>query len=136
MKTEKIQLTEEFQIPAIELYDAWLNSKKHEAFTGGGAASFKNSTNSKFSAWDGYIEGEILELEKGKRILHSWRTTEFPESAENSLLELVLEDNKPGCKLTINHWNIPEGQGNEYKQGWIDFYFKPMKKYFNKNHVK
>jgi len=26
---------------------------------------------------------------------------------------------------------IPDGQGENYKQGWKDFYFKPMKKYFS-----
>lgn len=133
MKTEKIQLKENFPISAIELYNAWLDSKKHSAFTGGGPASIKDETGSKFSAWDGYIEGEILALEEGKRILHSWRTTEFPENAESSLLEIILEDSKTGCTLTLNHWNIPEGQSKEYKQGWIDFYFKPMKEYFKNN---
>ena len=44
------------------------------------------------------------------------------------LLELV-ED---GTKITIIHSDIPEGQADDYKQGWQDFYFKPMKDYFSK----
>jgi len=130
MKTENIQLHDTFPVPALVIYQAWLNSKQHEAFTGGGPVSIENKTGSKFSAWDGYIRGDIVELEEGKRILHSWRTTEFPEDAENSFLEILLENTDEGCLLNLNHWNIPEGQGNNYKQGWIDFYFTPMKEYF------
>ena len=131
MSPDKIQLTEEFSANSIVLYKAWLNGEKHEAFTGGGPARFKNEAGSNFSAWDGYISGKILELSEGKRILHSWRTTDFPENAEDSLLEILLEDNGSGCRLQLNHWNIPDGQVEDYKKGWVDFYLKPMKAYFN-----
>jgi hypothetical protein len=26
--------------------------------------------------------------------------------------------------------DIPAGHGPEYRKGWLDFYFKPMKEYF------
>ena len=35
-------------------------------------------------------------------------------------------------KLTIIHTSIPDGQGEGYRQGWLDYYFKPMKEYFGK----
>jgi hypothetical protein len=46
--------------------------------------------------------------------------------------EIILGDTDKGCKLTLKQWNIPEGQGKSYKEGWVKFYFKPMEKYFNK----
>lgn len=129
MKTEKIQLVEKFPVKAERLYNAWLSHKEHSAFTGG-TAHIKNKVNSDFQAWDGYIVGAILELEEGKRILHSWRTEEFPPTAQNSTLEVLLKDTEDGCELTLNHWDIPEGQAEQYKQGWEEHYFTPMKKYF------
>jgi hypothetical protein len=30
------------------------------------------------------------------------------------------------------HSKVPVEQGDEYAQGWIDFYWEPMKKYFKK----
>jgi len=27
---------------------------------------------------------------------------------------------------------IPQGQANNYKKGWKDFYFKPMQQYYNR----
>lgn len=133
METEKILLKEEFPVSALKLYNAWLDNTAHEAFTGGGLVSIENKKGSQFTAWNGYISGEILELEDGKRILHSWRTTEFPDLAENSFLEITLENSDHGCNLILNHWNIPNGQGEDYKKGWIEFYFKPMKEYFKNN---
>ncbi len=132
MNKDKIHLNEEFPVKSPVLFNAWLDGNKHSAFTGGGPVSIRNVTGSNYTAWDGYISGKILELEEGKRILHTWRTSEFPENAEDSLLEILLEDTVKGCKLTLNHWNIPEGQVNDYKKGWVEFYFKPMKEYFKK----
>ncbi len=62
--------------------------------------------------------------------MQAWRTTEFPEGSPDSRLEMLLEEAKGGTKITLVHTNIPDGQGKDYEQGWIAFYFKPMKQYF------
>jgi activator of HSP90 ATPase len=41
-----------------------------------------------------------------------------------------LEETNGKTKVTLIHSNIPEGQADGYKQGWEDFYFKPMREYF------
>jgi len=113
------------------VYKAWLSSEEHSAFTG--AKAFVDpSIGGEFSAWDGYITGRTLELDPPKRIVQAWRTTEFPPESKDSILEIVIEKAKAGCKLTLKHSAIPEGQGENYTQGWKDFYFKPMKRYFQK----
>ena len=118
-------------IPATPetIYKAWLNSKQHCEMTGA-KAKVTPRIHSKFTAWDEYISGKNLELEAGKRILQSWRTTEFPDEAEDSLLEIVLKKKGTGTELFLKQWNIPFGQSKGYKQGWIDFYFDPMQEYF------
>ena len=82
-----------------------------------------------FSAWDGYISGKNLELEPGKRILQSWRTQQFSESDADSELEIVLEGVPEGTKLTLKHTKLPD-HGMQYKDGWVEHYFDPMKAYF------
>ena len=126
---ESINLKVELPASPDRIYKAWLNSKEHAAFTGGGKAKIKAEIGSKHSAWDGYISGKILELEPGKRILQSWRTTEFPDNAEDSMLEIRLEPKGKGSVLHLKHWNIPKGQ-TSYKKGWHEFYFEPMLEYF------
>ena len=58
------------------VYDAWLDSAKHSAMTGGGA-KISNRVGGDYSAWDGYITGKTVELIPARRIVQSWRTTRF-----------------------------------------------------------
>jgi len=120
-------------IPASpeQIYKAWLATDGHTKMTGS-PAEVKTRTKGKFTAWEGYISGETLELKPYTRIVQAWRTTDFPEGSSDSRVEILLEAVKNGTKITINHSNIPEGQADDYKQGWNDFYFKPMKDYFSK----
>ena len=117
-------------IPAAEIFNAWLESEAHSAFTGS-PAHVNPGVGGEFSAWDGYISGKTLEIEPPRRILQSWRTTEFPEGSPDSLLEVLLEEIEDGTQLTLVHTNIPDGQGEDYRQGWEDYYFKPMRQYFS-----
>jgi len=112
-----------------EIYDAWLSSDGHTAMTGS-AAKIEPEVGGAFTAWDGYISGKILELESPRRIVQAWRTSEFPEGASDSRIEILLEAAKGGTKLTPTHTDMPEGTADSYRQGWEDFYFKPMKEHF------
>lgn len=116
---------------ASEIYDAWLNSKGHTAMTGS-AAQVDGKVGGKFTAWDGYISGTTLDLTPNQRIVQAWRTTEFPDDAPDSRVEILLEEVESGTKLTFIHSNMPEGQTESYRQGWHDFYYQPMKAYFGK----
>ncbi len=119
-------------IPASpgQVYQAWLSSEGHAAMTGS-PASVEPNQGGKFSAWDGYISGKTLELEPDRRILQSWRTTEFPATSPDSRLEILLEAEDSGTRLTLIHSEIPEDQAESYLQGWQDFYFSPMATYFS-----
>jgi activator of HSP90 ATPase len=128
MKNE-FTLTVTFNTSAEKIYKAWLSTKGHSEMTGS-PAKVDGRVKGEFTAWDGYIWGTFLELEENKRILQSWRTSEFPKEADDSLVEILLEERDGKTTLTLNHTNIPEGQ-DSYKQGWEDFYFKPMRDYFN-----
>jgi activator of HSP90 ATPase len=130
MKNE-FTLTVTIHAKAEKIYKAWLSSEGHSALTGS-PAKVDGTVDGDFVAWDGYIEGMFLELEENKRILQAWRTTEFPSEAEDSIVEILLEEDHGKTKLTLNHSNIPEGQAKGYKTGWEDFYFKPMREWSEK----
>ena len=78
----------------------------------------------------GYVEGKNLVVEPYRRIVQSWRTTEFPPEADDSQLEVLLEPIGTGTRITLVHTAIPEGQAKGYEDGWEKFYFTPMKAYF------
>ncbi|NIO07482.1 MAG: hypothetical protein GTO40_05550 [Deltaproteobacteria bacterium] len=111
-----------------KIYNAWLDSQGHAQMTGSPAQT-SSAIGGKFEAWDGYIHGTNLELVPDKRIVQSWRTTEFDESDADSRIEVTLENTDEGTRLTIKHTDLPP-HGMQYKQGWIDYYFDPMKEYF------
>jgi uncharacterized protein YndB with AHSA1/START domain len=128
---ETIECSVVLPVGMEQLYGAWLDSAAHSAFTGS-QAQIDPQIGGRFSAWDGYIEGTTLELEPYRRILQSWRTTEFPEGSADSRLEVLLEETGPGeTRLTLLHREIPEGQGQGYLQGWEEFYFQPMLTYYS-----
>ena len=124
-------ITDFFNAPPEEIYRTWLDSKGHSEMTGG-EAYITHKTGEKFTAWDGYISGRNLELEPDKKIVQSWRSSEFDFEEEDSLLEIRLEKENGGTRLSLKHSNLSE-EGIKYKQGWIDNYFTPMKKYFEKS---
>jgi activator of HSP90 ATPase len=83
----------------------------------------------RFTAWDGYIAGKNLRLEPQRRIVQSWRTTEFKQIDADSEIDVQLEAVGKRTKITLRHSNVPEGHSG-YKTGWQTCYFDPMKAYF------
>ncbi len=112
--------------PAI--YHAWLDSQSHSEMTGS-PAQVSPEAGAAFSAWDGYIHGKNLELDPPRRILQAWRTAEFAESDPDSLLEVLLAPENGGTRVTLRHSNLP-AHGDQYREGWVESYFTPMKAYF------
>jgi activator of HSP90 ATPase len=125
---ESVELKETFNVKPSVIYAAWLDSGGHEKMTGG-VAQCSTGIGAGFSTWDGYITGKNIELTNNKRIVQSWRTSEFEENDEDSKLLIELRATDEGTELTIIHTNIPQGQ-TQYKKGWLDHYFTPMKEYF------
>jgi len=114
-----------------EVYEAYVDPKKHAAFTGQSATG-SPKVGGRFTAGDGYISGKYLVLEKGKKILHEWTTTEWPAGYPPSLLELRLRAKGKKTELTMLHTKVPEEQVDYYAEGWKEFYWVPLKKHFAK----
>jgi activator of HSP90 ATPase len=122
-------LSEIISATPAEIYETWLSSQGHAAMTGS-PAKVDGKVGGTFHAWDGYIFGTTLELTPNQRIVQAWRTSEFPEDAKDSQLEILLEGVEGGTQLTLTHRDMPEDQIESYRQGWEEFYFVPMKKHF------
>jgi uncharacterized protein YndB with AHSA1/START domain len=118
-------------IPATPqaIYDAWLDSRGHSEMTGGKATA-SNAVGGAFTAWDGFISGENLELTPYSRIVQSWRTTRFTGKDQDSRITLTLTPAKGGTELKLEHCKVPDGHTGYRDGGWETHYFEPMKKYF------
>jgi activator of HSP90 ATPase len=133
-KQEVTTITQKVTIPKVtpkQVYDAYVDPIKHSEFTGSEATG-KPVVGGKFTAWDGYISGKFLELENGKRVVQEWTSTDFPEGALPSKLELTFCAVPKGTEIVMVHSNVPLDQKDETAEGWTEFYWEPLKEYFKK----
>ena len=86
----------------------------------------------KFTVYD--IEGKFLELEKGKRIVEEWVNSSWPKGYAPSKVELTFKATPEGTEVTLIQSNLPLEVGEEYLlEGWTEYFWNRLKKYFSKN---
>jgi len=129
--TKTIKQTTFIPVPPAEAYKALTDPETHSEFTGAKATGHPRVRGT-FTAWDGYICGKYLKLQRGKRIVQEWRTTEWPKDSPPSIVEFTFKEKKGGTELTMVHSRVPAGQATSYRRGWIDAYWKPLKEYSKK----
>lgn len=131
MSKLEIIMQQEFNVAPEIIYSDWLNDEGHEQITGGSAA-IREEINSPFTAWDGYISGTITALEPNKKIVQTWRTSEFLEHEPDSILEIRLEPSEKGTLFTLIHSNLADEMAVEkYTSGWQLHYIEPMLNHYN-----
>jgi activator of HSP90 ATPase len=131
MKTETIRQKVLITAAPSEVYEAFIDAKKHSKFTGS-KATIDPKVGGEFTSWDGYIMGKNLELQDGKRIVQEWTTTEWPRDYPPSRLELTFTKAKNGTEISMIHSAVPAEQADDVAQGWVNFYWEPLKEYFKK----
>jgi hypothetical protein len=99
----------------------------------GADAVMSDEVGAEVEAWNGYITGRNLELVPGERIVQSWRTTEFSDEHEDSIITVTLEETEDGTLLTLVHSKVPEAHKSYEQGGWETHYFEPMKAYFGES---
>jgi uncharacterized protein YndB with AHSA1/START domain len=114
------------------VFSAWMDSREHAAFTGGGEAVVEPWAGGRFIAWDGYIHGILLGVDEGRRIVQTWRTSEFPPESRDSRLVVEFEPARGGTRLIIKHSDLPPSHVKKYEKGWTDHYLKALARYFAK----
>jgi len=111
-----------------EIYDIYMNPKKHAEITGG-TATIEAKANGKFSVYGGGLTGKILQLEKDKMIVQSWRSDAFKKTDLDSTLILQLEAKGKDTLLHMVHANVPEQDHKGVTDGWASYYWEPIKEY-------
>lgn len=128
MKTIKQKVL--LQANPASVYKALMNSKEHSKFTES-EVNIKDKAGSKFTAYDGYIEGKNIELVKGKKIVQNWKANEsnWPEG-HYSLVTFNLKKKGNSTELNFIHSEVPSANAKSLSNGWKKFYWAPMKEYF------
>jgi len=140
MKTIKQEV--HFDVKPNEVYEAYVDAKKHGEITDSKVV-FENKVGGKFSAWDGGLSGENVELVEGKKIVQKWRSDDWPEGHYSDLMIELFPDPSPsvilseaknlnGTRLVLTQENVPDDKFRDINSGWHEYYWEPMKKYFKK----
>ena len=108
MKTKTIRQSVTFHVSAHEVYEALMDSRMHSKFTDA-ESSISREVGGKFYTYDGYIEGTNLELVQDKKIVQSWRASDWPEGHYSKATFLLNEVGK-GTRLTFIQSGVPEQQ--------------------------
>lgn len=129
-KTKTIRQSVTFKASPHKVYEALMDSRKHARFTGA-KAKISRKVNGKFTAYDGYIEGIHLDLVPDRKIVQSWRGSDWPEG-HFSKATFSLKKVKDGARLTFAQRGVPDQHYDDIRQGWYDYYWKPMKEMLEK----
>ena len=109
MKKEALRVTSTIPVAPTTLYFAWIDSAHHSSMTGQ-TAKIEPVVGAKYSACNGYVTGKLVILDLGRRIVMSWRTTDFPRDAADSRVEVHFETLGPSTRILILPTESPEGQ--------------------------
>lgn len=126
--TQTIQQSVRLPAPPKELFDTYLDSKKHSAVTGG-KARISRKAGAKFTAWNGVLSGRNLLIVPNRLIVQAWRSAHFKRSDPDSILVLEFRKAPGGGRIDLVHGNVPPQDHKGVKGGWPKYYWKPWKKY-------
>jgi activator of HSP90 ATPase len=110
------------------LYDMYLDSKTHAAFTGS-PVTIGARAGAAFRAFDGALTGTILQVEPKRLIVQTWRSTSWPPEAIDSVLVLSFWPHADGGRIELVHINVPEEDFAGVSHGWEKYYWTPWRAY-------
>lgn len=130
MSSKTIRQVATFKATPHEVYELLMDAKKHSQFTGG-EAIIGRKVGETFSIYGGDITGSTLELEPDRKIVQSWRYSDWPKD-HFSKVTFSIKGITTGTYLNFTQSGVPEDKVEEIAQGWKDYYWEPMKKMLEK----
>ena len=131
MADNNIDKTVEFNASTHDVYELLMDEKKHAEFTNA-SANISREIGGKFSVWGDYATGKNVELIPDKKIVQTWRASDWPENAI-STVTFELNDKDGLCELRFYQTGVPKDFAKDISKGWEDNYWDLMQKYLS-NH--
>ncbi len=127
-----IEQSVHFPISAQELYEMYINPKRHAAWTGG-AVKISPKPGSKFSAFDGMLSGRMLFTIPNKLIVQRWRGYHWKKADLDSILILSFHQDGRRGRIDLIHVNVPDHDHSGVTKGWKHYYWTPLNAYLKKS---
>ena len=129
--TPTIEQSVTFKSTPAELYELFMDSKKHAAATGA-PAKVSRKVGGKWSAFSGMILGKNLALLPNRMIVQSWRSSAWKASDPDSILVLRFQKAKGGATVFLAHVGVPPYDHKGVTEGWRKYYWETWEEYFQK----
>ena len=121
-------LAASFPSTAGRLFDMYLDSEVHAAFTGS-PVTIEPLPGTPFKAFDGMLTGTTLHVQPKRLIVQAWRAANWPADAIDSVLTLSFIQEQDTARIELVHVNIPDEDFAGVSQGWTKFYWDPWRAY-------
>ncbi len=111
-----------------ELFDAYLDARRHAAITGA-PVRIGASRGAEFHAFNGALSGRILEVMPKQLIVQTWRASHWTLADLDSILILRFSADPAGGRIDAVHANIADHDLEAVSQGWGKYYWEPWRAY-------
>lgn len=91
-------------------------------------ADMKEEIGFEFSMFEGDIQGKIIELKEGKKIVQQWY---FGEQDEPSIVTIILHPKNNYTSLELRHTNIPTEDFDDMVNGWNSMYMGRLIEFYD-----
>lgn len=115
-----------------ELFDSYLDPKRHGAITGS-PVKISKAAGAAFEAFEGAIWGAIVAVTRKRLIVQTWRSSEFKKKSPDSTLILSFSDDAKGGRIDLVHLDVPPEDYLGVTKGWRQYYWTPWKRYLARN---
>jgi activator of HSP90 ATPase len=114
--------------PPDALFDTYLDPRGHRAVTGG-KVSVSARPGSRFSAFDGMITGQILEVLPKRLIVQRWRSCGWRTDDPDSILVLAFSPGRRAGtgRIDLVHIGVPAHDHDGVVKGWRSYYWRPWR---------
>jgi activator of HSP90 ATPase len=113
---------------AEKLFEMYINSDIHGAITGA-PVQIAEKSGSQFHAFNGRLEGIILQVVRPRLIVQSWRSFHFGNSDPDSTLIISFTPEGDNGRIDLIHLDVPDHDYDAVNKGWETRYFEPWRIY-------
>src|SRR5688500_1888077 len=91
-----------------ELFDIFINARKHSEILGGADVKITEKEGAPFSSLNGLLTGRNLMIVPGRMIVQSWKGDVWKKGDLHSVLILTFTAVDKGCQIYMVHANTPD----------------------------
>jgi activator of HSP90 ATPase len=124
-----IHQEEDFHTSPKRLYEALLDAKQFQAFSGM-AAEINREAGGGLKLFNGMIVGRNIELVPERLIVQAWRVAAWPAGVY-SVARFELQPQGGTTRIIFDHTGFPSQNAENLASGWDEHYWSRLRKYLS-----